>query len=66
MISCWLWVGQGVSGKSYVYPAVLITRIDPSFQILHAKHSLEKILENLRHRSPEFDVVFWEGQFLYQ
>ncbi|KAK7443198.1 hypothetical protein VKT23_015796 [Stygiomarasmius scandens] len=32
---------------------------DPSFQILHAYHSLERFLRNLIIRSANFDVVFW-------
>ncbi|KAF8551588.1 P-loop containing nucleoside triphosphate hydrolase protein [Imleria badia] len=33
---------------------------DPSFQILHAFHTLERTLDQFIKRSAVFDVVFWE------
>jgi len=36
--------------------------IDPSFQILHAIHSMERLLDEMIRRSAVFDVVFWEGE----
>ncbi|KAL4072373.1 hypothetical protein V8B97DRAFT_1958702 [Scleroderma yunnanense] len=33
---------------------------DPSFQILHAIHILERVLNELIKRSAVFDVVFWD------
>lgn len=36
---------------------------DPSFQILHAFHILERILGEFIKRSAAFDVVFWDGKF---
>ncbi|KAL4079734.1 hypothetical protein J3A83DRAFT_4155359 [Scleroderma citrinum] len=33
---------------------------DPSFQILHAIHLLERVLNELIKRSAVFDVVFWD------
>ncbi|EGO30017.1 hypothetical protein SERLADRAFT_413254 [Serpula lacrymans var. lacrymans S7.9] len=40
---------------------------EPSFQILHAIHSLERILNDFTTRSAVFDIVFWEGssQFVF-
>jgi len=35
--------------------------IDPSFQILHAVHSMERLLDEMIRRSAVFHVVFWEG-----
>ncbi|THH15047.1 hypothetical protein EW146_g5371 [Bondarzewia mesenterica] len=34
---------------------------DPSFQILHALHSMERLLHELIRRSAVFDIVFWEA-----
>jgi hypothetical protein len=36
--------------------------IDPSFQTLHAIHSMERLLNEMVWRSAVFDVVFWEGK----
>ncbi|KAG1758646.1 hypothetical protein EDD22DRAFT_997577 [Suillus occidentalis] len=33
---------------------------DPSFQIIHAIYSLERILQNFRTRSANFDIVFFD------
>ncbi|KAH8110039.1 hypothetical protein DFH11DRAFT_1806074 [Phellopilus nigrolimitatus] len=33
---------------------------DPSFQIVHARWSIERLLKNLLDRSAVFDIVFWE------
>ncbi|CCM02168.1 uncharacterized protein FIBRA_04246 [Fibroporia radiculosa] len=33
---------------------------DPSFQILHAIHTLEKILNEFQSRSACFEIVFWQ------
>jgi len=38
--------------------------IDLSFQLLHAVHSLEKLLRNFLDRKAVFDVVFWNRVFL--
>jgi hypothetical protein len=35
--------------------------VECSFQILHALHSLERILDEFRRRSAIFEIVFWEG-----
>jgi len=37
---------------------------DPSFQILHAFHTLERTLDEFIKRSAVFDVVFWDGEFV--
>ncbi|KAF7790532.1 hypothetical protein EIP86_001488 [Pleurotus ostreatoroseus] len=34
---------------------------DPSFQILHAKYSLEKILSDFLTRNAAFEIVFWHS-----
>ncbi|TCD64633.1 hypothetical protein EIP91_003835 [Steccherinum ochraceum] len=34
---------------------------EPSFQILHAMHSLEQLLENFQRRDAVFEIAFWEG-----
>lgn len=47
-----------------VLKSVLIFAIDPSFQILHALHSMERFLDEMMKRSAVFDVVFWHGQCL--
>jgi len=36
---------------------------DLSFQLLHALHSLEKLLRNFLNRKAVFDIVFWECMF---
>ncbi|KAI0073118.1 P-loop containing nucleoside triphosphate hydrolase protein [Panus rudis PR-1116 ss-1] len=33
---------------------------EPSFQILHALHSLERLLNEFHRRSAVFDVIFWD------
>ncbi|KAG1840478.1 hypothetical protein DFJ58DRAFT_858214 [Suillus subalutaceus] len=33
---------------------------DPSFQIIHAIYSLERILKNFRDRSANFDIIFFD------
>ncbi|KAG2134032.1 uncharacterized protein EDB93DRAFT_852671 [Suillus bovinus] len=33
---------------------------DPSFQIIHAIYSVERILQNFRNRSANFDIVFFD------
>src|SRR4051794_5372914 len=33
------------------------------FQILHAFHSIERILNDFLKRSAVFEVVFWDGKF---
>jgi hypothetical protein len=37
---------------------------DPSFQILHAFHTLECTLGEFIKRSAVFDIVFWDGEFV--
>ena len=37
---------------------------DPSFQILHAFHTLERTLGEFIMRSAVFDIVFWDGEFV--
>ena len=37
---------------------------DPSFQILHAFHILERTLGEFIKRSAVFDIVFWDGEFV--
>lgn len=41
----------------------MIVKSDPSFQILHAFHTLERTLDEFIKRSAVFDVVFWDGEF---
>jgi hypothetical protein len=36
--------------------------IDPSFQVLHAIYSMERLLNEMLRRSAIFDIVFWEGK----
>ena len=38
-----------------------LSQPDPSFQVLHARYSLERTLENFLRRGAVFDVVFWES-----
>lgn len=35
---------------------------EASFQVLHATHSLERLLENFLQRGAVFEVVFWNGE----
>ena len=37
---------------------------DPSFQILHAFHILERTLDEFIKRLAVFDIVFWDGKFV--
>ena len=39
-------------------------KIDISFQILHAIHSLEKLLKDFIRRGAVFEIVFWDGMIL--
>lgn len=42
-------------------PLLALGRInDSSFQILHAFHSLERVLNEFRKRNAVFEIVFWE------
>lgn len=54
--------GESVRHMRYVYPPELFYRTDPSFQILHAVHSMERFLDEMLKRSAVFDIVFWEGK----
>ena len=55
---------RGVSICRIRYPVSQIFKfIDPSFQILHAVHSMEQVLNEMMRRSAVFNVVFWEGGF---
>ena len=39
--------------------------LDPSFQILHAFHILERTLLEFKKRSAEFEIVFWTGSLVF-
>lgn len=36
---------------------------DPSFQILHAVHSMERLLDDLKKRNAVFDIAFWHSPY---
>jgi ATP-dependent RNA helicase DDX60 len=68
MTLCWHLHGLMVSLMSifcmrYRICLRLYNLIDPSFQTLHAIHSMERLLNEMIRRSAVFDVVFWEGKF---
>jgi hypothetical protein len=42
----------------------LSPNIDPSFQVLHAVHSMERLLDEMLRRSAIFDIVFWSGKLI--
>ncbi|OBZ67571.1 hypothetical protein A0H81_12098 [Grifola frondosa] len=40
-------------------PSRLARDDEPSFQIIHALHLLERILQDISQRSTSFEIVFW-------
>jgi hypothetical protein len=42
---------------------ITVSYADGSFQILHAKHSLEKLINEFIQRDAIFDIIFWEGLY---
>ena len=42
----------------------MTSELDPSFQILHAFHILERTLDEFIKRLAVFDIVFLDGRFV--
>ena len=40
-------------------------RTDLSFQILHAKYAIEKMIGEFTQRAANFEIVFWDGQWFF-
>ena len=53
---------RSVSPDSSLRATLICASIDPSFQILHAVHIMEKFLDDLIKRAAVFDIVFFAGK----
>lgn len=53
--------GMSLCSNSFIVKARLTIITEPSFQLLHALYSLERILNKFKKREAVFEIVFWQG-----